>query len=205
MKGSRSCLKILTILNYENFGRTEKSESQNLLDGHFAGGVVLRRKALAQTNNVGGGGQFHECDRLGNITVIGKLDQGAGPDHSRPRRDGLHASAGPDRSRSPRATTRRSTRSSCARRAWRRIRRRTAICTCAASTRTCNTASTTCCCRKASPALAWSWTRALSKSMQLITGSLPAQYGFRTAGVVDIQTKSGAFENGGGADLRRQL
>ena len=35
------------------------------------------------------------------------------------------------------------------------------------------------------------------KSMQLITGSLPAQYGFRTAGVVDIQTKSGAFENGG--------
>ena len=28
-------------------------------------------------------------------------------------------------------------------------------------------------------------------SMQLITGSLPAQYGFRTAGVVDIQTKSG--------------
>ncbi|HVU08395.1 MAG TPA: TonB-dependent receptor [Verrucomicrobiae bacterium] len=34
-------------------------------------------------------------------------------------------------------------------------------------------------------------------SMQLITGSLPAQYGFRTAGVVDIQTKSGAFQNGG--------
>src|SRR5271154_212380 len=32
-------------------------------------------------------------------------------------------------------------------------------------------------------------------SMQLIDGSLPAQYGFRTAGVVDIQTKSG-FENG---------
>ena len=35
------------------------------------------------------------------------------------------------------------------------------------------------------------------ESMQLITGSLPAQYGFRTAGVVDIQTKSGAFANGG--------
>ncbi|HEV2693139.1 MAG TPA: TonB-dependent receptor [Verrucomicrobiae bacterium] len=34
-------------------------------------------------------------------------------------------------------------------------------------------------------------------SMQLITGSLPAQYGFRTAGVIDIQTKSGAFQNGG--------
>jgi hypothetical protein len=35
------------------------------------------------------------------------------------------------------------------------------------------------------------------ESMQLITGSLPAQYGFRTAGVVDIQTKSGAFVDGG--------
>jgi len=34
-------------------------------------------------------------------------------------------------------------------------------------------------------------------SMQLITGSLPAQYGFRTAGVVDIHTKSGAFDSGG--------
>ena len=38
-------------------------------------------------------------------------------------------------------------------------------------------------------------------SVQLITGSLPAQYGFRTAGVVDIQTKSGAFENGGTAEI----
>ena len=34
-------------------------------------------------------------------------------------------------------------------------------------------------------------------SMQLITGSLPAQYGFRTAGIVDIRTKSGTFESGG--------
>src|ERR1700677_3147768 len=38
-------------------------------------------------------------------------------------------------------------------------------------------------------------------SMQLITGSLPAQYVFRTAGIVDIQTKSGVFENGGSVDL----
>ncbi len=37
-------------------------------------------------------------------------------------------------------------------------------------------------------------------SMQLITGSLPAQYGFRTAGIVDIQTKDG-FENGGEAEM----
>jgi outer membrane receptor protein involved in Fe transport len=39
------------------------------------------------------------------------------------------------------------------------------------------------------------------ESMQLITGSLPAQYGFRTAGVVDIQTKSGAFVDGGAAEV----
>ena len=37
-------------------------------------------------------------------------------------------------------------------------------------------------------------------SVQLITGSLPAEYGFRTAGVVDIQTKTGAAP-GGGADF----
>lgn len=39
------------------------------------------------------------------------------------------------------------------------------------------------------------------ESMQLITGSLPAEYGFRTAGVVDITTRSGAFENGGMMEL----
>jgi outer membrane receptor protein involved in Fe transport len=39
------------------------------------------------------------------------------------------------------------------------------------------------------------------ESMQLITGSLPAAYGFRTAGVVDIKTKSGAFDNGGQAEV----
>lgn len=38
------------------------------------------------------------------------------------------------------------------------------------------------------------------ESMQLITGSLPAAYGFRTAGVVDIKTKSG-FENGGDVSI----
>src|ERR1017187_7042628 len=38
-------------------------------------------------------------------------------------------------------------------------------------------------------------------SLRLITGSLPAQYGFRTAGVVDIQTKSGAFDQGGEVEV----
>jgi outer membrane receptor protein involved in Fe transport len=35
------------------------------------------------------------------------------------------------------------------------------------------------------------------QNMRLITGSLPAQYGFRTAGIVDIQTKTGVIEPGG--------
>jgi len=38
-------------------------------------------------------------------------------------------------------------------------------------------------------------------SMELITGSLPAQYGFRTAGVVAIQTKNGAFANTGSVEM----
>jgi outer membrane receptor for ferrienterochelin and colicins len=37
----------------------------------------------------------------------------------------------------------------------------------------------------------------LADKVQLITGSLPAQYGLRTAGIIDITTKSGVFENGG--------
>ncbi|BBO99769.1 TonB-dependent receptor [Sulfuriferula nivalis] len=36
-----------------------------------------------------------------------------------------------------------------------------------------------------------------ASSINLLTGALPAQYGYRTAGVVDIHTKSGAFEDGG--------
>jgi outer membrane receptor protein involved in Fe transport len=37
----------------------------------------------------------------------------------------------------------------------------------------------------------------LAESVRLITGALPAEYGLRTAGIVDIQTKSGVFDNGG--------
>ncbi|HTX22323.1 MAG TPA: TonB-dependent receptor [Candidatus Aquilonibacter sp.] len=39
------------------------------------------------------------------------------------------------------------------------------------------------------------------ESMQLIDGSLPAEYGFRTAGIIDIQTKTGGFAPGGEVDL----
>jgi outer membrane receptor protein involved in Fe transport len=39
------------------------------------------------------------------------------------------------------------------------------------------------------------------QSTTLLTGALPAQYGYRTAGVVDIQTKTGAFADGGSIGL----
>ncbi|HEV3270959.1 MAG TPA: TonB-dependent receptor [Candidatus Methylacidiphilales bacterium] len=38
-------------------------------------------------------------------------------------------------------------------------------------------------------------------SVDLITGALPAQYGFRQAGVLDIHTKSGALNPGGDVDM----
>src|ERR1700761_811434 len=34
-------------------------------------------------------------------------------------------------------------------------------------------------------------------SLKLITGALPAEYGMRTAGIIDIQTKTGLFQDGG--------
>ena len=39
------------------------------------------------------------------------------------------------------------------------------------------------------------------QSLELIDGSLPAEYGFRTAAIIDIQTKTGEFLNGGEVDL----
>jgi len=37
----------------------------------------------------------------------------------------------------------------------------------------------------------------LAENVELITGALPAQYGLRTAGIIDITTKSGSAQNGG--------
>ena len=37
----------------------------------------------------------------------------------------------------------------------------------------------------------------IADSVDLLTGTLPAQYGYRTSGVVNLKTRSGAFENGG--------
>jgi outer membrane receptor protein involved in Fe transport len=41
----------------------------------------------------------------------------------------------------------------------------------------------------------------LISSMQLITGALPAEYGLRTAGIIDLSTKSGALDPGGTVSL----
>jgi outer membrane receptor protein involved in Fe transport len=38
-------------------------------------------------------------------------------------------------------------------------------------------------------------------TLALLTGALPAQYGFRTSGVIDIQTKSDAFNNSGSVSV----
>jgi outer membrane receptor for ferrienterochelin and colicin len=40
-----------------------------------------------------------------------------------------------------------------------------------------------------------------AESVDLITGALPAEYGFRQAGVLDIHTKSGALNPGGNVDF----
>jgi len=59
----------------------------------------------------------------------------------------------------------------------------------------CNIASTTCCCPRASRDLGWnsirvSWTDCNSSPARCLRNTVP--YG----GVVDIQTKSGAFDQG---------
>ncbi len=41
----------------------------------------------------------------------------------------------------------------------------------------------------------------LISSVSLVTGALPAEYGLRTAGIVDLKTKSGAIEPGGTAAI----
>jgi hypothetical protein len=41
----------------------------------------------------------------------------------------------------------------------------------------------------------------LISSMQLITGALPAEYGLRTAGIIDLTTKSGALDPGGAVSI----
>ena len=41
----------------------------------------------------------------------------------------------------------------------------------------------------------------IADSVDLLTGTLPAQYGYRTSGVINLKTQSGTFENGGDLSL----
>lgn len=41
----------------------------------------------------------------------------------------------------------------------------------------------------------------IADSVDLLTGTLPAQYGYRTSGVINLRTRAGAFENGGDLGL----
>src|SRR5882757_6096735 len=41
----------------------------------------------------------------------------------------------------------------------------------------------------------------LISSMSLITGALPAEYGLRTAGIIDLKTKSGVIDPGGAISI----
>ena len=41
----------------------------------------------------------------------------------------------------------------------------------------------------------------LISSMTLVTGALPAEYGLRTAGIIDLTTKSGLLQPGGSVSL----
>jgi len=41
----------------------------------------------------------------------------------------------------------------------------------------------------------------IASSIQLITGTLPAQYGYRTSGVINFRTQSGLLGNGGEAGI----
>ncbi len=41
----------------------------------------------------------------------------------------------------------------------------------------------------------------IADSVDLLTGTLPAQYGYRTSGVINLKTSAGAFDNGGDLSL----
>ena len=41
----------------------------------------------------------------------------------------------------------------------------------------------------------------IAESIDLLTGTLPAQYGYRTSAVINLKTQTGAFENGGDAGI----
>ena len=72
---------------------------------------------------------------------------------------------------------------------------------CAATTAACSTGSTACSCRKGCRCSAKILSTRFANSLSLLTGALPAQYGLRTAGVVDIGVKSGTTNPGAEASF----
>ena len=96
-----------------------------------------------------------------------------------------------------RAPTRRSTTCCCIFPVSRRTRKRPDRCTFATSTPTYSSGSTACNCPRASPDSASRSTRVSPDKIDFLTGALPAQYGLRTAGVVEVETKDGQFQSGG--------
>ena len=125
--------------------------------------------------------------------------RGAQFDPAQPRRHALRFQPQRHRQHRRRARTRRSTRCCCARPAW--CRTASARSMCAATTATCSTGSTACSCRKACRCSATPWRTRFANSLSLLTGALPAQYGLRTAGVVDIGVKSGTTDPGAEASM----
>ena len=111
----------------------------------------------------------------------------------------------PPSKRCRKAPTRRSRRCCCRRPACRRIRRRAVFFMSATIMPTCNSASTASCCPTASPASAAFSITDLIGTIALVTGALPAEFGMRTVGLVDITTRADVFNNSGSVEpLRRQ-
>ena len=143
---------------------------------------------------------------LGNVTVIGRLNQARNQIVPDLGATSYSIRAKPDLVGKSQGTTPLSMRSSCARRAWRRIRRRTGTLHVRGEHANLQYRINDVLLPEGISGFGLELDPRFVESMQLITGSLPAEYGFRTAGIVDIQTKSGAFDTGRRSfDLRRQL
>ncbi len=66
---------------------------------------------------------------------------------------------------------------------------------------TSNTGSTACSSREGITGFGQVFSPRFVENLNFLTGALPAEYGYRTAGVIDIHTKSGLDLNGGDLDM----
>ena len=132
---------------------------------------------------------------------VGPKDENNGPiareSAAQARRHLIHHQSRRRSKRRPKVRTHRSTRSSFRCRAFPTIRQSPIqIFTSATNTRTSNTGSTALYFRRASLVLGRCIDTNFVGSMSLLTGTLPAQYGLRTAGVLDITSRSFAAPAG---------